>query len=143
MFLSDYARYNIQVTLAFITRVKKPDVDGWRKLQRVLKYLKDTKYMKLILSIDNMSKILWWVDTSDQTHADCKGHTGTTISLDEGAVIRSSRKQKNNTKNFTDLKLVALDDTLATIYGLSILLRPRDVLSSMTLSLKTICLQLT
>ena len=36
---------------------------GW-----LLKYLKGTKHMKL--SIDNLSKIMWWVDMSDWTHKD-------------------------------------------------------------------------
>ncbi len=47
------------------TRVKKSDIDDWGKLRRVLKYLKDTKYMKLTLTIDDLSMIRWWVGASD------------------------------------------------------------------------------
>ena len=90
LFLSACARRDIQVTVAFLTtRVKKPDTDDWGKLRRVLKYLKGTKYMKLILSIDKVSKIMWWVDMFDRTHEDCKGHTGTMMSLQGGAIISS------------------------------------------------------
>ena len=71
--------------------------------------------MKLLLSIDDMSKIMWWVDTSDRTHEDCKGHPGAMMSLGGGAVISSSRKQKINTKSLTESELVALDDALTTI----------------------------
>ena len=81
----------------------------------MLKYLNDTKYMKLILSINDLSKIMWWVDTSNRTHEDCKGHTGAMMSLGGGAVISSSRKQKINTKSLTESELVALDDALIGI----------------------------
>jgi hypothetical protein len=71
--------------------------------------------MKLILSIDDVSKIMWWVDTSDRTHDDCRGHTGAMMSLGGGAVISSLQKQKINTKSLTELELVAIDDALTTI----------------------------
>ena len=71
--------------------------------------------MKLLLSIDDLSNIMWWVETSDRTHEDCKGHTGVMMSLGGGAVISSSRKQKINTKSSTESELVALDDALTTI----------------------------
>ena len=90
-------------------------MDGWGKLQRVLKYLKGLKYMKLHLSIDDLSKIMWWVDASDRTHDDYKGNKGAMMSLGGGAVISSSRKQKINTKSSTESELVALEDALTTI----------------------------
>ena len=71
--------------------------------------------MKLILSINDLFKIMWWVDVSDRTHEECKGHTGAMMSLGDGAVINSSRKQKINTKSSTESELVALDDALTTI----------------------------
>ncbi len=82
LFLCNRARRDIQVAVAFLTtRVKKPDIDDWGKLRRVLKYLKGTKYMKLTLTIDDLSMIRWWVDASNRTHHDCKGHTGSMMSL--------------------------------------------------------------
>ena len=95
LFLSVCARRDIQVAIAFLTtRVKKPNIDDWGKLKRVLKYLKGTKYMKLHLSIDDLSKIMWWVDVSDKTHKDCKGHTGAMMPLGGGAVISSLQKKR-------------------------------------------------
>ena len=70
--------------------------------------------MKLLLSIDDLSKIMWWVDASDRTHEDCKGHTSAMMSLGGGAVISSSQKQKINTKSLTESEVVALDDALTT-----------------------------
>ena len=81
LFLCNQSRQDIHVAVAFLTtRVKKPDVDDWGKLRRVLKYLKGTKHMKLTLTIDDLSMIRWWVDASDWTHMDCKGHTGLMMS---------------------------------------------------------------
>ena len=53
------------------------------------KAIKGMKYMKLTLSIKDLSKIMWWMDVSNRTHKDCKGHTGVMMSLDGGAVISS------------------------------------------------------
>ena len=61
-------------------------------------YLKGTKYMKLTLSVDNLSIIKWWIVTSDRTHMDCKGHSGYTMSLGSGTGISFSKKQKLNMK---------------------------------------------
>ena len=46
------ARRDIQTAVAFLTkRVKSPDKDDWGKLKRVLKYLNDTKYLKLSVGV--------------------------------------------------------------------------------------------
>ena len=81
----------------------------------MLKYIKGIRYMKLRLSIDDISKIMWWVDASNWTHDDLKGHTGAMLSLGGVAVSSSSRKQKINTKSLTESELVALDNALTTI----------------------------
>ena len=43
-------------------------------------------YLPLILEIDNLNIIKWWVDISYATHPDCKGHTGAMMSLGKGAI---------------------------------------------------------
>ena len=46
------------MAVAFLaTRVKWPNEDNLGRLKRVLKYLKGTKYMKLTLSINDLSII--------------------------------------------------------------------------------------
>ena len=60
LFLANGARRDIQTAVAFLTtRVKKHDEDDWGKLRRVLKYLKGTLYMKLTLTINDLSIIRW------------------------------------------------------------------------------------
>ena len=41
-------------------RTRAPDEDDWGKLKQVLKYLYDTKHMKLCLTADNLENITWW-----------------------------------------------------------------------------------
>ncbi len=72
-------------------------------------------YLVDFLTIDDLSMIRWWVDASDRTHHDCKGHTGSMMSLEGGEVVSSSTKHKINTKSLTESELVALDDTLPLI----------------------------
>jgi hypothetical protein len=102
--------------VAFLTtRVKKPDEDDWGKLKRLLKYLKGTKHLKLTLSVDSLSKVLWWVDASYNVHDDCRGHTGAMMSLGKGAPISFSRKQKLNVRSSCEGELVGIDDALPLI----------------------------
>ena len=54
------ARPDIQTAIAFLTKqVRHPDKDDWGKLKRVLKYLNRTLYLKLTLSVDNLTTIRW------------------------------------------------------------------------------------
>jgi hypothetical protein len=94
------------------TRVKEPDEDDWGKLKRLLKYIRATIYMPLILILraDSLSIIKWWVDASYAAHGDCRGHTGVTISLGRGSIIGMSKKQKLNTKSSTECELMGVDD---------------------------------
>ena len=66
--------------------------------------------MKLRLSLNNMFIIEWFVDASDRTHMDCKGHTGAYMTLGKGAVTSMSTKHKINTKSSTESELVGADD---------------------------------
>ena len=113
LFVSQRARRDIQTAVAFLTtRVKEPDEDDWGKLKRVLRYLYSTLHMKLTLSVDNLSTIKWWVDASDNTHADCKGHTGAMMSLGKGATVSISKKHPVNTKSSTESEIVGADQAL-------------------------------
>jgi len=54
LFLCKRARRDIQTAVSFLyTRVKKPDVDDYKKLGRVIKYLRGTDNIKLTLESKN------------------------------------------------------------------------------------------
>jgi hypothetical protein len=111
LFASSRARNDIQLAVSFLTtRVKQPDEDDWNKLKRLLKYIRGTIYMPLILRADSLSIIKWWVDASYATHWECRGHTGAMMSLGRGSIIGMSKKQKLNTKSSTECELVGVYD---------------------------------
>ena len=70
LFLCKRARPDIQTAVAFLcTRVKSPDVDDYKKLCRVMRYLRGTKTMPLAtLEADSLNVVKWWVDASFAVH---------------------------------------------------------------------------
>ena len=115
LFLSRVRR-DIQTTVAFLTtRVKQPDADDWGKLKRVLKYLWSTRFLRLTLSAESLSNIVWYVDASHHLHDDCKGHTGSILTFGHGATTSSSTKQKIPSKSSCESELIGLFDKVSNI----------------------------
>jgi hypothetical protein len=107
------ARKDIQPAVAFLTtRVRDPGEDDWLKLKRLLRYIRGTIHMSLILRAESLNVIKWWLDASFATHDNCRCHTGATMSLGKGSVIGMSKKQKINTRSSTEFKLVGADDAI-------------------------------
>jgi hypothetical protein len=71
--------------------------------------------LPLILRADRLNIIKWWFDASFATHDDCRGHTGATMSLVKGSIIRMSKKQKINTRSSTECELVGDDDAMPQV----------------------------
>ena len=72
----------MSTAVAFLTtRVKDPDEDDWKKLIRLIRYLKGTVEIPLTLRADSTSLAKWWVDGSHAPHADSRGHSGGCMSL--------------------------------------------------------------
>jgi hypothetical protein len=111
LFACKRARPDIHPTIAVLcTRVKKPNEDDWRKLNRLLKYINGTRKDKLILSADDLHIIKWYVDCAFAVHPDFKSHTGGNMTYGQGTPISMSRKQKLNTRSSTEAELVGPDD---------------------------------
>lgn len=104
LFISTRARPDIYLTISFLTsRCTKTDVDDWKKLKRLLIYLRDTVDLALILSADNMSVVKWWVDAAYGVRADYRSQTGAAMSLGRGCFQVKSVKQNLNTKSSTEV----------------------------------------
>jgi hypothetical protein len=116
LFLTKRPRPDISTPVAFCTtRVRKPDEDNWKKLQRMIRYLRGSLELPLILSADGTSSIKWWVDGSHGVHYDMRGHTGGMASLGKGALMPTSIRQKINTRSSTETELVGADDMMPQI----------------------------
>jgi hypothetical protein len=111
LFLSQRARPDVQTATSFLcTRVKEADTDDYKKLARVMQYLRATKYLPLILGADGSGNIYWYQDGAHAVHRDMRGHTGLMMTFGQGAVYARSLKQKLNTRSSTETELVAFDD---------------------------------
>ena len=95
--------------------MKNPDEDDWKKLIRLICYLKTTKNLFLTLEADNLKDATWWADAAFAVHPDMKSHTGGLLSYGKGAIQTVSRKQKLNTKSSTQAELVGADDILSSL----------------------------
>jgi hypothetical protein len=107
------ARPDTCTSIAYLTtRVREPDKDDWAKLAHLIKYLRGTKNLPLIMSAAG-SGIL--VDGSFGVHPNMQGHTGGGLSMGLGFPIATSTKQKLNTRSSTEAELVGVDDLMPAI----------------------------
>ena len=115
LFLCKHARPDPQTVVAFLcTWVKTPDADDYKKLARVMRYLRVTARLPLTLEADSLQVIKWWINGAYATHANMRSHTGGMLSLGKGAVYGASTPQKN-TRSSTEAELVGVDDCMPQI----------------------------
>ena len=137
IFLSYRCRRDCQTAVAFLTtHVRVPDEDDWGKLKRVLKYLKGTHRLVLTLEADDLAIIKLWVDAYFQAHDDCKGHTGSIMSLGREVDTSFSRKQKFRARPPLRMRLLASTSPFYKHSGENSLLKPRAALSITTSFIK-------
>jgi hypothetical protein len=98
LYSTKQARPDTCTAIAFrTTRVRAPDKDYWNKLNHLMRYIRGTRTMPLILSANGSGILKWWVDASFAVHHNMRGHSGGGLSLGRGFPIVSSTKQKLNT----------------------------------------------
>ena len=116
LFLCKRARPDIQTAVAFLTtRVMAPDEDDYKKLVRMMKYLRGTRTLPLTLEADNLQLVKWWIDGAFATHRDMRSHTGGALSLGKGVITGISTRQNLTTRSSTEAELVAVDDCMSLI----------------------------
>ena len=82
LFASKRARPDIQVYVAFLyTRVKSLTAQDYRKLGRVISYLKETVHLPLVIGADNSGTLTWSIDASFAVHPDYNSRTETSLVL--------------------------------------------------------------
>jgi hypothetical protein len=86
LFLCKWARPDLQTVVAFLsTRVKSCDEDDYKKLIRMLQFLRATRNEFLTLSATSLHNVRWWVDELYDVHPGMRSHTGGAISLGMGS----------------------------------------------------------
>ena len=103
LFSTKRARPDIHTAVAFLTtRLLCPDDENWTSLVRLIRYLRATPTLPLILSANSTNIVKWWVDGSFGVHPDTRIQKGCTASLGKGSFISTSIKQKLNTRSSTE-----------------------------------------
>ena len=116
LYATKRARPDTCTAIAFLTtRVCKPNKDDWTKLVHLMKYLRGTRKLPLILSADGSGILKWWVDASFAVHPNMRGHSGGGLSLGRGFPAVSSTKQKLNTRSSMETEVVGADDFMPAI----------------------------
>ena len=116
LFVSTRGRPDIHLPISFLTsRVTKADDDDWKKLKRLLQYIKGTMDLRLTLSAEKMNIVKWWVDAAYAVRQGCRSQTGSTMTLGRGTIMSKSTKQKINTKSSTESELVGASDSVPQI----------------------------
>ena len=60
----------------------------------ILKYIRGTKYLNLIISSENSVMPKWYIDVSYDVNPNIRGYTGGGITTGQGFPISESSKQK-------------------------------------------------
>ena len=116
LFLSKRARIDIHPTVSVLaTRVRQPNESDWKKLVRLMRYLHSTKTWHKTLRADSLRIIKHYVDASFAVHPDVRSHTGSTMTMGDGAMLVKSSKQKLNSRSSTEAELIGVDDAITMI----------------------------
>ena len=116
LYATKRARPDTCTAIAFLTtRVREPDKDDWKKLVHLMRYLRGTRELPLILSANGSGILKWWVDAAFAVHPNMRGHSGGGLSLGRGFPIVTSTKQKLNAKSSTEAEIIGADDFMPAI----------------------------
>jgi hypothetical protein len=116
MFLCKRARPDISPAIGFFAgRVKQPNEGDWKKLMKVLGFLKGTREDVLTLEADNCQTLTWYIDAAFGVHADMRSQTGSVFTMGKGSIISDALKQKVNSRSSTEAELIAVDDEISKV----------------------------
>jgi hypothetical protein len=116
MFLCKRERQDIQPGIAYLaTRVQNLDECDWRKLIKIIDFLKETIDVIPSMTIDDKKSIKWYVDAALAVHKDFKSHTSAVMSMGNGIISSVSTKQKVSSRSSTEAEFIAVDDVVSKV----------------------------
>ena len=85
LLVTSRVRRDIKMAIDFLcTQLRIPDEDDWGKLVRLLRYIRGTLNLPLILRAYRLSVIKWWVDVYFAAQPDYKGLSGAMVFMGLG-----------------------------------------------------------
>ena len=116
LYLAKRVRPDLLTAISFLTkRITAPYISDLRKFERLVRYIRGTQELGIVLEGSKQISVLGYVDASYGVHSDYKSHTGTIIGIGKGSIYAKSSGQKLNTKSSTEAELVGLSDSTAQI----------------------------
>jgi len=108
LWLSQRTRPDTQLATGFhCTRVKKPTEEDWEKLRQLLGYIWKTRFLPLIIGMDDSGNVVVYVDGARAVYSDGKGHSGLFVTMGIGAMINVSKKLGVNTVSSTETESIS------------------------------------
>ena len=128
LYLSQRGRPDIRTAISFLCgRLHHANMDDYKKVARVIKYLHGMIDMLLHLQGDGLGVIKWYVNASYAVHPDMKGHTRGTLLLGKGSVYSTSTKKKLVTHSSMESKVIGVHDVLPQTIGTMNFLKGQSV----------------
>ena len=110
------ARPDLQVAVVFLCKqVKCPNVGDWKKLDRLVLYVRAIVHLPLIVGSDRTGNMVRSIDASFAVHTDMKSYTGYCLTLGISSPISGASTQKVNTRSSTEFELVGVDDGIGFV----------------------------
>jgi Reverse transcriptase (RNA-dependent DNA polymerase) len=129
LYLCQRGRPDVRTAVSYLCRrTSAPDIDDYKKLTRVIRYLQSTLDLKLRLSADGSGIIQWWVDAAYGVHFDMKGQTGGTMSMGKGSVYSFAAAQKLVARSSTEAEVIGVDDVMPQMMWTGHFLKAQGVL---------------
>ena len=111
LYLSKRVRPDILTAISFLTkRVNYPNEQDMEKLKKVIRYLRGSTGLGILLEGGKNLGVYAYVDASYGVHMDMKSHTGCVIGIGKGPVYTKSSGQKLNSKSSSEAELIGLSD---------------------------------
>ena len=107
------ARPDLETAISFLcTRVSKSNLDDWKKLRRVIAFIKCTIDDARIIGAHDLKSIFTWIDAAYAVNSDMRSQTGGAMSMGLGVLHAKCSKQKLNVKSSTEAELVGASEYL-------------------------------
>ena len=105
------AQADIEFPVSFLMRrVSKSDIDDWKKLKRVMSFLKRTSGDICMIGDNNLFEIFTWVDAAFAVHDNMRSHIGGAMSLGHGILHGKLAMEKLNTKSSTEAEILGVSE---------------------------------
>ena len=111
LYTTKWERPDTHTAVAFLTKIViGTNKDDWGKLVHLMKYIRGTREIYLILSANGSGVLKWWIGASYEEHPNMWGHTGGGISVGRRFPILASTKQKINNCSSTGSDIVGVHE---------------------------------